>query len=114
MTLTTWIVGMLFRQQMSEGFYGEGRFGIGAVHYAAVDADFKLGAAPEFRGSFLEDTWTFALELRLAGGIRLGPVGFSIGMGFRLLVPPNEGDTVDLSAGPIYTFDLELGAEIGF
>jgi len=112
--VTTILVGGKVIQSFQDGFFADGRFGIGAVHYGSVQAEFSGPAIPTFRDELLEETWTFAVDLRGHGGIRLGPLGLTIGMGFRFMVPPNEGSRVNLDSGPFWTWDLDLGAELGF
>ena len=114
MNLTSMIVGMVVRQNMGQGAFGEGRFGLGAVHYTAIDGDFHFVGTPDFRGSLFEDTWTFAMELKMGGGIRFGPLGFTANIGGRLLLPPNNGANASFNSGPIWTFDIEIGVELGF
>lgn len=109
-----WMVGVKAGQPLGDGFYTDGRFGIGAVHYSEVMGDFKGPAFPEVRDVLFEETWTFAMELLGHAGIRLGPLGINVGMGFTLWVPPNEGSQLDLDSGPLYTWFFELGVELGF
>jgi hypothetical protein len=114
LNMTTLLVGGKVIQSLDQGFFADGRFGVGAVHYSTVEATFGGPAIPDFRDELLKDTWTFALDLRGHGGIRLGPVGLTLGLGFRFLVPPSEGARVSLDSGPLWIFDIDLGAEIGF
>ena len=114
LNMNTFLVGGKVIQSFDQGFFADGRFGLGAVHYSAVNATFGGPLLPDFHDELLKDTWTFALDLRGHGGIRLGPVGLTIGMGFRFLVPPSEGARVSLDSGPLWVFDIDLGAEIGF
>jgi len=114
MNMSTYLVGGKVIQSFDEGFFADGRFGLGAVHYSAVNATFGGPGIPDFRDELLKDTWTFAVDLRGHGGIRLGPLGLTIGMGFRFLVPPNEGSRVSLDSGPLWIWDFDIGAELGF
>lgn len=111
---TTVLVGGKVIQSFDQGFFADGRFGIGAVHYSSVIAEFVGPGIPPFRDELFEETWTFAMDLRGHGGIRLGPLGLTIGMGFRFMVPPNEGSKISMDPGPLWTWDIELGAELGF
>jgi hypothetical protein len=95
------------------GFYADGSFGIGAVHYSAVEGTFN-GIGPAFRDEILKDTWTIASQFRGHAGIRLGPVGIVAGLGFRIQAPPHEGTRVTMNSGAFWTFDLDLGVELGF
>jgi hypothetical protein len=114
LNMNTFLVGAKVIQSFDQGFFADGRFGLGAVHYSAVNATFGGPLIPDFRDELLQDTWTFAMDLRGHGGIRVGPVGFTIGMGFRLLAPPSEGARVSLDSGPLWVFDIDLGVELGF
>lgn len=111
---TTLLVGGKVIQSFQDGFFADGRFGIGAVHYSAVQGEFSGPLIPTFRDTLLKETWTFAMDLRGHGGIRLGPVGLTLGMGFRFMAPPTEGGRISLDSGPFWTWDIDLGAEIGF
>jgi hypothetical protein len=114
LSMTTFLVGGKVIQSFEQGFFADGRFGLGAVHYSAVNATFGGPAIADFHDELFKDTVTFALDLRGHGGIRLGPLGLTIGMGFRMLVPPNEGGKVSLNSGPLWVWDIDLGAELGF
>jgi hypothetical protein len=114
LSMTSFLVGGKVIQSFDQGFFADGRFGLGAVHYSAVNAAFGGPLTPEFHDELFKDTVTFALDLRGHGGIRLGPLGLTIGMGFRMLMPPNEGGQLDMNSGPIWVWDIDLGAELGF
>jgi hypothetical protein len=114
LNMTTVLVGGKVIQSFDQGFFADGRFGIGAVHYNEVAAAFGGPLTPEFHDVLFRDTWTFAMDLRGHGGIRLGPLGLTLGMGFRFMVPPNGGSNVSLNSGPLWVFDIDLGAELGF
>ncbi len=113
--MNTYLVGMTLYQNLGNGFFTQGRLGLGAVHYSAVDAQYRFIVSPTFDGPFLADTWNFAMELRGGGGYRVGPFGFTLGLGGRMLLPPNEAGTVaSLDSGILWTFDIDVGVEIGF
>jgi len=112
--VTGWMVGVKAAQPLGGNFYTDGRFGLGGVHYSEVMGDFKGPLFPSVRDVLFEETWTFGMELLGHVGIRLGPLGLNFGMGFTLWVPPSEGTRIQLDSGPLYTFFLELGAELGF
>jgi hypothetical protein len=114
LNMNTVLVGGKVIQSFDQGFFADGRFGLGAVHYSTVEATFGGPGIPDFHDELLRDTWTFAMDLRGHGGIRLGPVGLTIGMGFRFMVPPSEGGRISLDSGPLWIFDIDIGAEIGF
>jgi hypothetical protein len=99
---------------VGKGWEADGRMGIGAVHYSEVSGIFNAPAVTQFNALLFEDTWTFAMELRGHGALTLGPVALQLGMGFRLMAPPNAGSLINLNSGLMFTFDLEIGLEIGF
>src|SRR5262249_3207792 len=113
---TSYIIGLLAYQDMGEGAFVDGRFGIGAVHYGAVEAP---ATASGFLGStarniFLEETWGFALEVRGGGGYRFGPLAIRLGVGLGLWTPPDAGPTVNIDSGIFWTFSIDLGLELNF
>jgi len=114
LTMSTIMVGGKVINTFENGFFADGRFVMGAVHYSAVEADFRGPLVPLFHDEFLEDTWTFGMDIHGHGGIRLGPLAIVIGMGFRFMLPPNEGGRVDLDSGAVWTWDIDLGVELGF
>ena len=114
MDMATFIVGGKMVHPLQDNFVAEGRMGIGAVHYHQVDAEYTSLGFNTFRSEFIEDTWTFAFELRGAAGLKLGPLMLSAGLGTRILAPPHEGGFVDLSSGAFWTFDVDIGAALGF
>jgi hypothetical protein len=114
LNMTTILVGGKVIQSFDQGFFADGRFGLGAVHYSSVSATFGGPGIPDFHDELLRDTWTFAMDLRGHGGVRLGPLGLTIGLGFRFMVPPAEGGRVSLDSGPLWVFDIDIGAELGF
>jgi hypothetical protein len=93
-----------------EHFFGDLRFGLGAVHYPSLKADF----APGGRGELFAESWEFAMEIRMHFGWKLGPLGLVFGMGGRLLTPPSPGSQSSLDPGILFTLDFDVGAEIGF
>lgn len=112
--LTSLIAGAKLESSMGPGAFLCGRFGLGVVRYSEVKATFSSPGTPTFRGELLDRTHTVVVELRMGGGLELGPVNFTAGMGFRLQLPPSEGSDIDLDTGLFMAFDLEVGAEIGF
>ncbi|HZE97443.1 MAG TPA: hypothetical protein VE981_10490 [Planctomycetota bacterium] len=114
LNMNTVLFGAKIIQSFDQGFFADGRFGIGAVHYSTVEVTFGGPGIAEFRDEIFRDTWTFAVDLRGHGGIRLVPLGLTIGLGFRFLVPPSEGARVHLNSGPLWIFDIDLGAELRF
>jgi len=114
MTMNTYLVGGTMYQSMGDGAFMSGRLGLGAVHYAQVDAEYRFLFTQTFRSSFLDDTWNFAMEFQGGGGYRFGPIALTLGLGVRMLLPPDQGPTVSLDSGIFWTFDITLGVEIGF
>jgi hypothetical protein len=108
-------VGTVFVGVKADGvvqgnFYGDLRFGMGAVHYPSLDARFEPGG----RGELFSESWEFAMEIRGHFGWRFGPLGLVFGMGGRLMAPPENGRESNLDPGILWTLDFELGAELGF
>lgn len=116
LTMGTYMVGGTLYQNIGNSFYAEGRLGVGAVHYSQVSGTFHYQppTSVTFQGTLFDDTWNFAAEARGALGYRLGPVGLSLGMGFRLLGPPDSGKAAEFNSGNLMTWDIDLGVEIGF
>jgi hypothetical protein len=114
MEMNTYMVGLTSFQDMGQGAFVDGRFGLGAVHYSKVDADFIFVLNQPFRATFLDDTWNLALEVRGGGGYRFGALGIHLGLGMKMLLPPNQGPTLTLDSGILWTFDIDLGIEINF
>src|SRR5579862_170917 len=114
LNMTTVLVGGKVIQSFDQGFFADGRFGIGAVHYSSVEATFGGPGITDFHDELLRDTWTFAMDLRGHGGIRFGPLGLTLGLGFRFMVPPSGGPRASLDSGPLWVFDIDLGVELGF
>jgi len=113
---TSYIIGVLAYQDMGDGAFVDGRFGIGAVHYGAVEADGRSTGSfgTNVRSTFLEETWGFATEVRGGGGYRFGPIALRLGIGVRLWTPPDAGPTVNIDSGIFWTFDIDLGVELNF
>jgi hypothetical protein len=84
------------------------------VHYSSVEGSFEGPGLLKFRDTVFKDTWTFASEFKGHAGYRLGPVGVVLGLGFRIQAPPTEGNNFSMSSGAFWTFDIDLGAELGF
>lgn len=114
LTMNTYLVGGTMYQGLGDGFFTDGRLGIGAVHYSQVDAEYHFNFVSTFRSGFLADSWNFATEFRGGGGYRFGPIAFTLGIGVRLLFPPSEAATTSLEQGIFWTFDIVAGVEIGF
>ncbi len=112
--LATFTLGGKIATSLGDGQRVEGRVGLGVVHTSEVDAVFSGGGAPAFRTEFLRDTWAPAIEFRGHWGVEFGPLALVLGLGFRAAVPPGEGDAVDLSPGAFFTFDVDVGIELGF
>lgn len=116
MNVTTLQIGGRYLQTAGPDLYYGGGFALGAVHYTQVDGTFSgplVGPVPT-RDRVLRDTYTFASTFRADGGYRLGPLGLTLGMALRIMAPPQEGSNFDMDSGAFWTFDINLGAEIGF
>jgi hypothetical protein len=113
LTMNSILIGGKVIHTLGNNFYADGSFGVGAVHYSSVEGTFN-GIGPAFRDEILEDTWTFASMFRGHVGFRLGPLGIVAGLGFRIQAPPSEGARISMNSGAFWTFDLDLGAELGF
>jgi hypothetical protein len=113
LTMNSMLIGGKVLHTLGPGFYADGHFAIGAVHYSAVEGTFS-GAFVQFRDEILKDTWTFSSQFRGHVGLRLGPFGIVAGLGFRIQAPPHEGARISMNSGAFWTFDMDLGAELGF
>ena len=107
-------VGFKAQGTIRDDFYGDLRFGLGAAHYPSLMAKFRPAVGPETEREFFQDGWTFAMELRMHFGVKAGPARFFFGFGGRLIAPPDEGDEISMDPAELWTFDLELGFELGF
>jgi hypothetical protein len=114
LTVTSVLVGPKFMQHFQGGFFGDFRFGVGGVHYAAVEGTLGGPGVPDFRSEIFRDTWTFTMDLRMHGGVRLGPLGLVAGLGLRFQLPPNESSQISLDPRPLWVFDVDVGVELGF
>ena len=114
LTMGTLLVGGKVIHTLGGGFYADGHVGLGVVHYSSVEGTFDGPGFVKFKDTVFEDTWTFASEFKGHAGYRLGPVGIVLGLGFRILAPPSEGGKFDMNSGAFWTFDIDLGVELGF
>ncbi len=114
LTMSELLVGGVYQQGLSPGVYTKGHIAVGAVHYSAVHATFSGLGFVQTRDELLADTWTIASDFRAEIGLRAGPIGVSFGIGLRIQAPPSEGTRVSLNSGAFWTFDLNLGVDIGF
>ena len=115
LTMNTLLVGGKVIQTLGGGgFYADGYVGLGVVHYASVEGTFQGPGIVKFRDTIFADTWTFASAFRGHAGYRLGPVGIVAGLGLRIQAPPSEGHNISLNSGAFWTFDIDLGVEVGF
>ena len=94
-------------------FYGDLRAGLGWVSYPSLDAEFT-GPGASGRGELFAESDGLGFETRMHFGARVGPLGFTFGFGSRFMVGPDPGPAVDLDPGPLWTLELELGAELNF
>jgi hypothetical protein len=115
LSLNTYLIGATVYQALGDGFFSQGRLGLGAVHYDKVDAQYRFAFAPVFDGPLFAETWNFAMELRGGGGYRFGPFAVTLGIGGQMLFPPRDAVAVaSFDSGVIWTIDVDLGFEIGF
>jgi hypothetical protein len=113
MTANSLQVGGRVVQQLANDFFYGGLIAIGAIHYSEVEGTFS-GPFTTFRDSFFRDTWTIASTFRADGGYRLGAFAIVTGIGLRIMGPPSESTHVSLNSGAFWTFDIDLGVELGF
>jgi hypothetical protein len=107
-------VGGKVVQTLSNNFFYGGMIALGAVHYSEVDGTFSGPLFAQFRDRIFRDTWTFASSFRADGGYRIGALAIVAGLGFRIMAPPSEGTHLSLNSGAFWTFDMDLGLELGF
>lgn len=112
--VTTILAGVRGEGAIEGPFWGSLRFGLGAAHYDSVHARFRTPGGSDFRGEMIDETWTFAMEVRLHFGWRAGPLGLSFGFGARVMGGPHDGDAMDFHPGIIVLLDFDLGAELRF
>jgi len=111
---STIFVGIKGTGVVEGDFFGDLRFGLGAVHYDTLDATFRPRTGPEGRGELFADTWAFALEVRMHFGWHVGAVGVVFGLGGRLQAPPDRGADSSLDPDAFYALDFDVGLELSF
>jgi hypothetical protein len=116
MSATTLMIGGRVLQTLGNDFYYGGLISLGAVHYTEVEGTFTGPLFPLTgqRDKILRDTYTFASNFAFNGGYRLGPIGLTLGGALRIMAPPSEGPHFSMNSGAFWTFDINLGVEIGF
>ncbi len=114
MTTNSLQIGGRMLQQTNGDFYYGGVIAIGAIHYSEVEGTISGVGFTTFRDKVWRDTWTIASTFRADGGYRLGPLGIIIGAGLRINGPPSEGTHWSFNSGAFWTFDVDLGVELGF
>jgi len=107
-------VGFKAEGTVQENFFGDLRLGFGAAHYPSLMATVNPVGLPASNREFYQDTWAFAMELRMHFGWRAGPVSFIFGLGGRLIAPPTEGATISMNPAELWTLDFEAGVVLGF
>jgi hypothetical protein len=107
-------VGFKAEGTVQENFFGDLRLGFGAAHYPSLMAKIQPAGLPASDREYFQDTWTFAMELRMHFGWRAGPVAFIFGVGGRLIAPPKEGATISMNPLAMWTLDFEAGLMTGF
>lgn len=114
MTTNSLQIGGRVVQTTSSDFYYGGVIALGAIHYSEVEGTISGVGFTTFRDKVWRDTWTIASTFRADGGYRLGPVGIVVGAGLRIMGPPAEGTHWSFNSGAFWSFDVDLGVEIGF
>jgi hypothetical protein len=114
MTAGSLQIGGRVMDTFRDGFYFGGLLAIGAIHYSAVEGTFSGPVFLSFKDTIFRDTWTVASTFRADGGYRFGAVAIVGGIGMRIMGPPSEGPRFSMNSGAFWSFDLSLGAEIGF
>ena len=115
MTATSLQIGGRVLQTLGNDFYYGGLITLGAIHYSEVMGTFNGPLVPaNTRDTVFRNTYTFASNFRADGGYRLGPLGIVIGAALRINAPPSEGGRMSLNSGAFWTFDIDLGVELGF
>jgi hypothetical protein len=107
-------VGFKAEGTVQEIFFGDVRPGSGAAHYPSLMAKIRPAGLPETDRELFQDTWTFAMGLRMHFGWCAGPVAFIFGLGGRLIAPPKEGNTISMDPLAMWALDFEAGVMIGF
>jgi hypothetical protein len=107
-------VGFKAEGTVEDNFFGNVNFGLGAAHYPSLTARIQPAGLPGTDREFFQDTVAFAMELRSHFGWRAGPAAFVFGLGGRLIAPPQAGATVSIDPRILWTFDVELGVQVGF
>jgi hypothetical protein len=107
-------VGFKAEGTVQENFFGDLRLGFGAAHFPSLMAKVQPAGLPGTDREFFQDTWTFAMELRMHFGWRAGPVAFIFGLGGRLIAPPDAGVTIGIDPLALWTLDFEAGVMVGF
>ena len=107
-------VGFKAEGTVQDNFFGNVNFGLGAAHFPSLMAKVQPAGLPATDREFFQETWTFAMELRMHFGWRAGPAAFVFGLGTRLIAPPNEGATLSMDPRIFWTFDVDVGFQLGF
>jgi hypothetical protein len=112
--ITTAIVG--FRggiRGKTSGLFMEGRVGLGAVTYGAVQAEFSIGGSPARTGELLAAGVGVASELGLKVGYRSDRVEVSLGLNMEVQGGPHRGKDVSTVVKPdailMLSFTLGIG-----
>ena len=115
--VTTILVGLKVTTEVDAGIFGEARLGVGVARYDAVNARVSiLGGGVESHELF-QESQEIAAEFRFRFSARVGPLGLVGGFGLRMMGSPEEGDSPvgDLIDPEVFwSFDVDLGVEIGF
>lgn len=112
------LAGIKFAQSIDARWFGDARIGLGIARYEEVEGKLTgAGGLASATGILFEATETWVFELRAHGGTRFGALAFVVGGGFRAIGQPDEGhgaSSLDLSPETLYTFDIDVGVELGF
>lgn len=112
--LTSVFAGFKAQGTVEGPLYGDVRVGLGWVSYPSLDADFSVQGGPSGRGELFAESDGLAFESRMHFGWRFGPLAFNFGFGGRFMIGPDAGPAMSLDPGPLWTLELELGAELNF
>lgn len=114
--ITTALVGFRGGIRGSDGLFAEGRVGLGAVYYGAVQAEFSIGGSPARTGELLAAGVGVASELGLKVGYRSDRVEASLGMNMEVQGGPHRGRDVStvVKPEPILMLSFTFGIGLRF
>lgn len=115
--MATAFIGIVVATDLGGGGYGQAHLGAGLVRYDSVSANVSLNAGGSESQELFEESREFASEFRYRFNVRLGPLALAAGLGVRLMSGPDEGESAMgdlLETNAFWTFDADLGLELGF